>query len=428
MFKFLVKLFFIILLIIPVAAITIVSMGLEDRPLYVEKTRITDREIAQARDFIKNNNPMYFKQGEYKNILLPEKQIDLLSRYLSTRLPGSPQTKLKLFNNAAFIIASIKLPPNPADILGQYLNITAQIIQSGNSIKVKSLEIGRLNIPDAISNLLISKLHNALIRRVPEYRAAIQSISRFKLGNKRLDIAFTWNKNIASQIKNKMANSVFSASMLDRMNAYTLHLSRLIPDISANQPSITKLLQPMFKYALERSQNNNPLLENRALFIVLGAYMLNKNIPEFMGKPDAAPLIYRDFYLSGRDDLSKHFLVSAALTAIADPSVAHAIGLEKEIKDSNGSSGFSFADLAADRAGVTIANTALSSENYARMVQQRLAQSSTENDFMPDIQHLPEGLQHINFRRIYRDTNSASYKKVIGIIDLRIARCGIYGH
>lgn len=427
-FKIIFKLFFISLFIIPLTAIVILSMALQDRPLYVEKTKITDREITQVRDFIEKNNPLYFKQGEQRNIHIPEKQIALLSRYLQNKLPGSPQAKIKLFNHAAFMVASIKLPPSPADTLGNYLNLTGQLIQSGNSIRIKSLKIGDLHIPDVITDKLLTIAHKELASRSPEYRAAMNSISSFQLRNKSLDIAFIWDKNIARQVQNKMANSIFSADMMARISIYTQQLSKLISTINESRPSLTKLLQPMFSFAQERSRSQNPVLENRALFIVLGAYMLNKNIPEFMGDPMAAPLTYRNFYLSQRSDLSQHFLVSAALTALSDPSVAHAIGLEKEVSDSRGGSGFSFADLAADRAGVTIANTAMASDNYARMVQERLSRSRYESDFMPDIQHLPEGLQHINFRLIYQDTNSETYKEVIRVIDQRIARSGIYGH
>jgi uncharacterized protein YfiM (DUF2279 family) len=55
--------------------------------------------------------------------------------------------------------------------------------------------------------------------------------------------------------------------------------------------------------------------------------------------------------LLGRYDSAQHFVISAALAAWAGEPAANAIGVYKEIDDSRRGSGFSFADLAADRAG-----------------------------------------------------------------------------
>ena len=55
--------------------------------------------------------------------------------------------------------------------------------------------------------------------------------------------------------------------------------------------------------------------------------------------------------LNGRHDSAQHFVISAALAAWAGEPVAEAIGLYKELDDARRGSGFSFADLAADRAG-----------------------------------------------------------------------------
>ena len=100
--------------------------------------------------------------------------------------------------------------------------------------------------------------------------------------------------------------------------------------------------------------------------------------------------------------------------------------VDKELSDSDGGSGFSFADLTADRAGVTLATTALSSENNARVMQLRLASVGLESDYMPDINQMPEGIQKLDFSLAYRNTESPEYKLIITEIDQRIANCSIY--
>ena len=64
--------------------------------------------------------------------------------------------------------------------------------------------------------------------------------------------------------------------------------------------------------------------------------------------------------LSGRQDLRKHFLISAGLYAANTGQAAFGMGELKELLDSNaGGSGFSFDDMAADLAGVHFARAFL---------------------------------------------------------------------
>ncbi|NIL98362.1 MAG: hypothetical protein GTO53_10785, partial [Planctomycetales bacterium] len=59
--------------------------------------------------------------------------------------------------------------------------------------------------------------------------------------------------------------------------------------------------------------------------------------------------------IHGRTDLVSHFLVSAVLTLAVGADAAQAAGILKEISDTHGGSGFSFADVAANLAGVEMA-------------------------------------------------------------------------
>ena len=56
-----------------------------------------------------------------------------------------------------------------------------------------------------------------------------------------------------------------------------------------------------------------------------------------------------------RHNVARHFTLSAALVVLSGPQGAEAAGLGKEILDSRGGDGFSFADLCADMAGVMFA-------------------------------------------------------------------------
>lgn len=102
--------------------------------------------------------------------------------------------------------------------------------------------------------------------------------------------------------------------------------------------------------------------------------------------------------LRGRHDLAQHFVVSCTLTGLLGPALAEAAGLLKEQRDMlPGGSGFSFADLCADLAGVTFANWL----RQKGTIPADLATTFTVANFMPDIKGLREGLSQEAFAKSY---------------------------
>lgn len=421
-FKFAIILFFSLLLLAVLAAGSLAVFSLQDFPLVNKSKTLTVHEVTRVKSFINENNPSRFKKGEKKTTIITEQDINLLANYALNKLNGRARTRVRIFDSSAYLTSTIKLPGNP---LGEYLNISTAISQQGNSIIIKSMEIGDITVPGFISDLLLTTTHQKLQKQFPEYRIAINSLTGFRLSKKQASISYVWQPEIMSQLKNRIA-TLIPKKLRQRIFVYTQQLQKTSPTIQQKRPSLSALLRPMFNFAIKRSENNNPVEENRALFIVLGAYMMDKNIPQLLGNKSIGELKKKTFYLLKRDDLSQHLLVSAAITALSDQHFAQSIGLEKEIKDADGGSGFSFSDLAADRAGVALANSAFRSRREARLIQQRLANVYNESDYMPDVNNLASGLKNIDFKMIYTNTDSASYKRVIHVIDRRIAACRIY--
>ena len=114
------------------------------------------------------------------------------------------------------------------------------------------------------------------------------------------------------------------------------------------------------------------------------------------------------------------------LTLTGGDLAANLIGELKEAEDSEKSSGFSFTDIGADRAGVKLANRAVSNEGAALHTQRILANGQNEEVFFPQFTDLPEGLSSDAFRQRYGDVNSKAYKRIIGEIDRRIFSTRLY--
>ena len=96
------------------------------------------------------------------------------------------------------------------------------------------------------------------------------------------------------------------------------------------------------------------------------------------------------------------------------------------LDDSRGGSGFSFADLLADRAGIRLAEMATGTDRQARLLQQRMSGPLSESDFMPAIDDLPEGIMELEFKHRYRDPDSENYRMVEAEIEQRLSRCPMY--
>ncbi len=111
--------------------------------------------------------------------------------------------------------------------------------------------------------------------------------------------------------------------------------------------------------------------------------------------------------MRGRRDLTQHFVISSGLTALAGAGTAEAMGVSKELLDARGGSGFSFADLAADLAGIAFAEHIVAD---GVNLQSMAGQFSVEQ-FLPIHDGLPEGLSWQEFFKSYGSTQDARFRR-----------------
>ena len=121
-----------------------------------------------------------------------------------------------------------------------------------------------------------------------------------------------------------------------------------------------------------------------------------------------------------------HFIYSAGIALATQQGIGIAAGEFKELLDSGGGSGFSFADLAADRAGIHFVAAATSSESSARQFQRDMIVNTSESAFFPDIAGLREGLSEVEFEQFYGSIQSERYRAQVALIDQRIAGLVVY--
>jgi hypothetical protein len=99
--------------------------------------------------------------------------------------------------------------------------------------------------------------------------------------------------------------------------------------------------------------------------------------------------------------------------------------LLKELNDAQGGSGFSFGDMAANRAGIRLAQVATFNAASARAVQERLAGNVGIADVFPDVSDLPEDLPAAEFQARFGGAKGAEYQRMLAEIDRRLALCSL---
>ena len=118
-------------------------------------------------------------------------------------------------------------------------------------------------------------------------------------------------------------------------------------------------------------------------------------------------------------------MISAALAANTGGPFADSVGIYKEVSDSRGGSGFSFNDIAADRAGSRLGELAERRET-ARRLQERLAGPLKERDVMPATSDLPEFMPEPEFKRRFGGIGEPAYARMMAEIEKRIAELSLY--
>jgi hypothetical protein len=111
--------------------------------------------------------------------------------------------------------------------------------------------------------------------------------------------------------------------------------------------------------------------------------------------------------LHGRRDLCQHFAVSCVLTELIGAELAETAGVFKEQLDMKpGGSGFSFADLAGDLAGIAFTQKL----KAGKLTPKRLAEHFTVADFVPTPRGLPEGLPEKEFVKKFGSVTDKRYR------------------
>ncbi len=191
------------------------------------------------------------------------------------------------------------------------------------------------------------------------------------------------------------------------------------------------LLKIAFLPVAAESGSASSVQHNRAAILAWGIALGHPTLALFIGVDPQSEVVRlaaaacEGTTLRGRSDLPRHYALSAALAVVERPFISDAGGLMKEQLDAlTHGSGFSFGDLAADRAGVRLAISATRSEEAAKIMRARILQRSSLEDFFPASSELSENLTPEQFRKDFGGVGSERYRIAVRKIEVELDRCG----
>ncbi len=400
-----------LLAIVLLALAAAFSLAIEDHPRIDRQVILTPEHIGRAKQII-DAHRYWVRPGMLAAANIASSDVDLAANYLAHRF-GKGSAQVILADGNAVIRLSLPMATIP---INGYINLAASVMEEDGKPQLQSVQIGKLMLPDVLTQILALQFVDWL-RQSAEYKAGLDSLKWVKLSRNELGIVYRW----AGGFSKGMRASIIDKQERERL----LHYQSILAANSVRNEAVmplSQILPPLIRVAAARSVNGDALAENRAVILVVAFHVLGVSLkrilPEAANWPRSVP---QSITLDGRDDFAKHFMASAAIAAYADTMLSDAIGLYKEIEDSLHGSGFSFNDIAADRAGTKFGEKAVISEASAQQLQRQVVSGLKDADLMPLWSDLPEFMSEMEFKQRFGGIDAPAYQRMMQKIEQRVA-------
>ncbi|WP_041603840.1 hypothetical protein [Thioflavicoccus mobilis] len=388
------------------------AVAVASAPLVAPETAGTEADLGWARDWLAAKHFRGKHPGERVTILLSEREANLLANEVLDQFVRG-RASVHLEQGRAVVLASIGLPWAPER---RFINLRVVVVEDGARPKIESARLAGVPLPA----VLVQAVAGQALDRADRGRV----LRDFDLRPGQLALTYEWQPRILEEIGAALVTRGDLALAL----RYQRHLAQRVWVVPKDQPvALAELIAYLMGKAVAEPAKTDPVAVNRALIAALAAYVNGQTLRD-PDDPRVEPeLARRRVLLRGHEDLGRHFLSSALVAIRGNSGLSRLVGWYKELSDADGGSGFSFADMAANRAGIRFAKLATADRNEARRVQRRAAGGLVDDDFMPSIDGLPEGLAKGDYAHRFGDRlDSPAYQAMNAEIDRRIDALALY--
>ena len=431
-------LFLLLILLLPLGLGVLVFMAIEDSPAVVKRAAMANSENAgRVRALVnKYRDGLKSDQGT-KEIPVTGQDLESIIAF-AARGVRSARADAQINAQGLDAQLTLALPANP---VGRYLNLGFGILPSDQGVVLKHVSFGKTVFS---AQFLVPALSWGIDLVLGQGSGATitSMISGVRFADDKMILTVTPGQDrskLLSEKLNGLFDKIKDSEQLriadpEIVQIYYSRLQQIAAEVRGGYVPLNKYIGPVFELAASRSTlgEAQAVTENQAAIMALAIYFGDSRMKKLVDVTTenyfaGSKLGSHNVTVNRRHDLVQHYLTSAGLQLAAGAGIANAIGEFKEITDTlRGGSGFSFSDIAGDRAGVVMAEKASSNKDALR-IQSVLAKVKTEDDFFPDISGLPDNMTQKEFEQRYGDVESPRYRELLADIEGRIARVPAYG-
>lgn len=395
-------------------------------PLVIPTSNLTASQAAQARSGAAKILKPLMSSKEDVSITVSNEHLQAISNAVSYTVPA---VQLRLNSSSYGILIASSLTTIPGLV---YVNFSCWLMPDFNgTMTFSQCKLGSLPVPGK----LIEYFAKGLARLFFGEEALItlnNILSSTQLQDDQVVVQFKKPGNLKAAVEQRLTDTFKMVQDIRQINGVETDAIQTYLDYikshSERTGTTAEMVGKTFLLAKTRSVENDPADEN---FAALWALAMSFGAPDFariVAMPvDYSTMLPDNYVLRGRMDLRLHFFYSVALRLASEKQMSINIGKLKEVMDSaKGGSGYSFRDLTADKSGVELADFAISSDTNARRVQEVLAGIDSENQFIPLLHDLPEGLSEETFTNVFGSESDPRYIEMETRIDERIQALPVY--
>ncbi len=406
------------------ALVVMVIVASDDQPSVQSVKTITPANADRARALARTYGRMLTSNRRRVTLVA---RVEDINTVLALAVRGLPMitAAAETDNRSVALNVSGELAPVWP---GRFLNLAVRVRESAAGLDMSDARIGRFTVPPAVVRYVLEQAAD-YVMGADQGRALIDAVREVKVDRGAVLVRIRPITDMADILKARLAETVAIADPA-LVRFYYEALTKPAGASGTQSASLAGHFNRLFRLTPDHAQGDTSdaqiVAENRAIVLALTMAFVDPRVERLAGDVRTGDLYwrrpaYRPATLAGRTDLAKHFLLSAVLEMAAGARASFVAGEFKELIDTRGGSGFSFVDLAADRAGIRFARLAASNARSARYVRRAAKGGLTERLFFPRLDGLPEWLDEKQFAKRFGNADSRAYKALVRDIDERLA-------
>lgn len=420
-----------LLLTLALAAVVALALVLEPAPRVVARDDVGVADVERAVALLRQHDPRLAAGAGLRRVALSERELDLLAGHAAQRLAGG-EARVVLHaaggaaggsaggGGAAVAARAQVLASLP--LAGRWLNLELDWRPAPGLPRLARVRLGALALPPGWALAAARALAAQRGWPAAELLRALADVEQVTILPGRVVVAY----RLGPQTLDRLRGALVAPAQQQRLRVHAAALDAAARAHGGFAVPLPRLLEPLLALAAERAAAGEDAAdEYRAALLVLTLHATQRRLEALVPAAADAPWPPAQVLtLHGRHDFAQHFLISALVAAEAGSPLADAVGLWKEFDDLRpGGSGFSFADLAADRAGTRFGELALAAP---QRLHARLGRGFGDAELMPDARDLPEFLTQAEFARRYGGVGQPAFERLRATIEARLDALALY--